>query len=208
MFKLNNNTHYIKDPKKYKTVQCINFRLAGKCPYGDKCQYAHGPDELRNITIKPEPTCKIIDVDDDILATPSTEFTLNNSTPPIPTRDNDDDYLSLFKSPSNSPSNEKSIEFPTFFSLDKNYIDPNIYKSIEEDTPKPEPSNKPLTQDTIDNNSFEKFIDVAKMLAYNNNNKLLQKIHDLENTISLLQTRCNELENLFYTTRNVHSLFE
>merc|ERR1719149_536016 len=35
-----------KDPR-YKTVLCKNFVAAGKCPYGKKCQFAHGQNELR-----------------------------------------------------------------------------------------------------------------------------------------------------------------
>ena len=34
-----------KDPK-YKTELCKTFRETGKCPYGFKCRFAHGKDEL------------------------------------------------------------------------------------------------------------------------------------------------------------------
>jgi hypothetical protein len=37
----------IKDPSKYKTVLCNTFNSTGSCPYGVKCQFAHGPYELR-----------------------------------------------------------------------------------------------------------------------------------------------------------------
>ncbi|KAF1745533.1 hypothetical protein MXB_430, partial [Myxobolus squamalis] len=35
-----------KKPEKYKTEMCRNFEWKGFCNYGDKCQYAHGSDEL------------------------------------------------------------------------------------------------------------------------------------------------------------------
>jgi hypothetical protein len=34
---------------KYKSEICKNFEIQGFCPYGDKCDYAHGIHELRNI---------------------------------------------------------------------------------------------------------------------------------------------------------------
>ena len=34
-----------KDPK-YKTELCKTFRETGKCPYGFKCRFAHGKEEL------------------------------------------------------------------------------------------------------------------------------------------------------------------
>ena len=34
---------------RYKTVLCKNFKANGSCPYGDKCQYAHGEQDLRPI---------------------------------------------------------------------------------------------------------------------------------------------------------------
>jgi len=37
----------IKDPHRYKTVLCQNFVKEGTCPYGTKCQFAHGKHELR-----------------------------------------------------------------------------------------------------------------------------------------------------------------
>ncbi|KAF0993076.1 hypothetical protein HZS_8056, partial [Henneguya salminicola] len=35
-----------KKPEKYKTEICRNYEWKGFCNYGDKCQYAHGSDEL------------------------------------------------------------------------------------------------------------------------------------------------------------------
>jgi len=32
----------------YKTQTCKNFETEGKCKFGEKCSYAHGPAELRN----------------------------------------------------------------------------------------------------------------------------------------------------------------
>lgn len=37
----------VKDPVRYKTQLCVNWKASGKCPYGLKCQFAHGADELR-----------------------------------------------------------------------------------------------------------------------------------------------------------------
>lgn len=37
----------IKDHQTYKTVLCKTFEKTGSCPYGDKCQFAHGRGELR-----------------------------------------------------------------------------------------------------------------------------------------------------------------
>ena len=38
----------IKDQQRYKTNPCLNFTIYGKCPYGPRCQYAHGPNDLRS----------------------------------------------------------------------------------------------------------------------------------------------------------------
>lgn len=38
----------IKDPVRYKTVLCEKWEANGACPYGAKCQFAHGIDELRS----------------------------------------------------------------------------------------------------------------------------------------------------------------
>lgn len=37
----------VKDPVRYKTIMCNNFLRNGACPYGFKCQFAHGKEELR-----------------------------------------------------------------------------------------------------------------------------------------------------------------
>jgi len=37
----------VVDPVKYKTVLCVNYEAKGACPYGKKCQFAHGVTELR-----------------------------------------------------------------------------------------------------------------------------------------------------------------
>lgn len=36
-----------KDPARYKTELCSTWIRSGGCPYGHKCQFAHGVDELR-----------------------------------------------------------------------------------------------------------------------------------------------------------------
>ena len=36
-----------KDPERYKTVPCATFQKKGSCPYGKKCQFAHGEKEVR-----------------------------------------------------------------------------------------------------------------------------------------------------------------
>jgi len=37
----------VKDPVRYKTVLCDKWEANGACPYGAKCQFAHGISELR-----------------------------------------------------------------------------------------------------------------------------------------------------------------
>jgi hypothetical protein len=37
----------VKDPRVYKTELCQKFEETGSCPYGLKCQFAHGNKELR-----------------------------------------------------------------------------------------------------------------------------------------------------------------
>lgn len=32
---------------KIKSSLCKNFMVGGSCPYGERCQFAHGPQELR-----------------------------------------------------------------------------------------------------------------------------------------------------------------
>lgn len=38
----------------YKTELCRPFEEAGECKYGDKCQFAHGFHELRNLQRHPK----------------------------------------------------------------------------------------------------------------------------------------------------------
>lgn len=40
----------VKDPERYKTVLCATWVQTNECPYGRKCQFAHGRDELRTRT--------------------------------------------------------------------------------------------------------------------------------------------------------------
>eukprot|EP00966_Prymnesium_polylepis_P277590 6413675-Prymnesium_polylepis.1 len=49
MTKRNRNSSglLIKDPVRYKTVLCSTFTRVGQCPYGHKCQFAHGEEERR-----------------------------------------------------------------------------------------------------------------------------------------------------------------
>jgi len=37
----------VKDPARYKTELCSTWMRSGGCPYGHKCQFAHGVNELR-----------------------------------------------------------------------------------------------------------------------------------------------------------------
>lgn len=37
----------VKDPVRYKTVLCNKWSESGRCPYGPRCQFAHGESELR-----------------------------------------------------------------------------------------------------------------------------------------------------------------
>ena len=43
----------IKDPDRYKTVLCATWVQTNECPYGRKCQFAHGKEELRVRTAPP-----------------------------------------------------------------------------------------------------------------------------------------------------------
>lgn len=38
----------VRDPVRYKTVLCKNWTAKGKCPYGPRCQFAHGSKDLRD----------------------------------------------------------------------------------------------------------------------------------------------------------------
>jgi hypothetical protein len=42
------------NPSRYKTEMCRPFEESGHCKYGDKCQFAHGEHELRNLTRHPK----------------------------------------------------------------------------------------------------------------------------------------------------------
>ena len=39
---------------RYKTALCKKFALQQSCPYGDKCQFAHGEQELRSFNGQPQ----------------------------------------------------------------------------------------------------------------------------------------------------------
>jgi len=41
-------------PSKYKTEMCRQFSSSGSCKYGEKCQFAHGQHELRDLTRHPK----------------------------------------------------------------------------------------------------------------------------------------------------------
>ena len=41
------NTPYPQKGLKYRTELCKNFELTGSCKYGNKCDYAHGLQDLR-----------------------------------------------------------------------------------------------------------------------------------------------------------------
>lgn len=38
--------------EKFKTELCVKFMEQGQCPYGARCRFAHGTEELR---LKPKP---------------------------------------------------------------------------------------------------------------------------------------------------------
>ena len=44
-----NPTANLKGPAnpRYKTMMCKNYNTEQGCQYGDKCQFAHGPEDLR-----------------------------------------------------------------------------------------------------------------------------------------------------------------
>jgi butyrate response factor 1 len=42
------------NPSRYKTEMCRPFEESGHCKYGDKCQFAHGAHELRNLARHPK----------------------------------------------------------------------------------------------------------------------------------------------------------
>jgi len=41
-------------PARYKTELCRGYREHGRCRYGDRCQFAHGPGELRRLARHPK----------------------------------------------------------------------------------------------------------------------------------------------------------
>uniref|UniRef100_A0A914W6B7 C3H1-type domain-containing protein n=1 Tax=Plectus sambesii TaxID=2011161 RepID=A0A914W6B7_9BILA len=38
---------FIRNPKQFKTVLCESWKESRRCNYGDRCQFAHGAEELR-----------------------------------------------------------------------------------------------------------------------------------------------------------------
>lgn len=42
------------NPSRYKTEMCRPYEESGHCKYGDKCQFAHGAHELRNLARHPK----------------------------------------------------------------------------------------------------------------------------------------------------------
>ena len=46
--KMKKSRRLVKDPERYKTVLCTTWTVTGQCPYGHKCQFAHGKEELRS----------------------------------------------------------------------------------------------------------------------------------------------------------------
>jgi len=58
---------FAKDVRVYKTELCKKFESSGECPYGPKCQFAHGKRELRDKKIYPGTTRAPVapEIDDD-----------------------------------------------------------------------------------------------------------------------------------------------
>ena len=50
----NSSTSQIGPSSRYKTELCRSFQEVGSCKYGDKCQFAHGEEELRTVTRHPK----------------------------------------------------------------------------------------------------------------------------------------------------------
>lgn len=46
-----NNLPRVAKSALYKTELCKNFSKFGYCRYGDMCQFAHGPEQLRKVYI-------------------------------------------------------------------------------------------------------------------------------------------------------------
>ncbi|BFZ07158.1 hypothetical protein BsWGS_10197 [Bradybaena similaris] len=49
-----NGSHRSVNSSRYKTELCRPFEESGSCKYGDKCQFAHGYHELRNLARHPK----------------------------------------------------------------------------------------------------------------------------------------------------------
>lgn len=70
----------VKDPVRYKTVMCNKFETLGKCPYGPRCQFAHGASELRERpALKPATNCLPCDDAQERPSTSSADVTPDNS---------------------------------------------------------------------------------------------------------------------------------
>lgn len=54
MHQFSNNFYKSLSHFRYKTELCRPFEEAGECKYGDKCQFAHGMHELRNLQRHPK----------------------------------------------------------------------------------------------------------------------------------------------------------
>lgn len=52
--RINGNGRGGVNSSRYKTELCRPFEESGHCKYGDKCQFAHGAHELRNLTRHPK----------------------------------------------------------------------------------------------------------------------------------------------------------
>lgn len=42
------------DEQRYRTELCHKFTETGYCPYGDRCQFAHGAEQLRQVARHPK----------------------------------------------------------------------------------------------------------------------------------------------------------
>lgn len=89
---------HMNDPGRYKTVLCVNYQVDGTCPYGQKCRFAHGVQQLRERVSKTDasstkspphqPSKTFLQA----IQNTSTPFTINNvpfypslpSQPPLP----------------------------------------------------------------------------------------------------------------------------
>jgi len=50
----NSSSQRSVNSSRYKTESCRPFQESGSCKYGDKCQFAHGYNELRNVSRHPK----------------------------------------------------------------------------------------------------------------------------------------------------------